>query len=66
MIVLTRGFAEPNQSASSNWPRGNVYPIMFGWGEFVIDGGSRHRSEHPQHNPRAASYIDRILKSRSQ
>ena len=63
MIVFTHGFAELNQQRIIELAARERLPTMYGWREFVIDGGLMSYGPNiPVIIRRAASYVDRILK----
>jgi putative ABC transport system substrate-binding protein len=63
MIVFTHGFAEINQQRIIELAARERLPTMYGWREFVIDGGLMSYGPNiPVIIRRAASYVDRILK----
>ena len=65
MIVFTHGFAELNQQRIIELAARERLPTMYGWREFVIDGGlMSYRPQHPGHNPESSELRRSHLKGR--
>ncbi len=63
LIVFTHGFAVLNRSRIIEGASRQRLATMYGWREFVIDGGLMSYGPNvPEMVRKAASYVDRILK----
>ena len=63
MIVFTHGFAVLNRARIIDQAARRRLPTMYGWREFVSDGGLMSYGPNvPEMVRKAANYVDRILK----